>query len=256
MLSVTPNDRITFKVRYEDDHLLVVDKPARVPVQPGKGHEHDTLLNGLFARYGPRLQQLGRSRDFGLVHRLDRLTSGLLIVALSKDAYDGLRRAFERREVRKFYWAVTSRAPHKPSGTIRRPILEQADEMKTARIAASGKPSLTAYRVLQATEGAALLECRPVTGRLHQLRVHLDSIGCTILGDGLYGPRRLARGVPRLALHSHRLAFAHPVTGEPVDVRSPWPRDLVSLLVRLGLERPSADRRHQVPGDAVGDQES
>src|SRR5882672_9343052 len=105
LLSVEPNESITFKVRYQDDDLLVVQKRAGLPTQPGKGHEADTLLNGLFARFGPLLQNLGAARDFGLLHRLDKDTSGLLIVALRPRAYDTLRDDFAARRIKKYYWA-------------------------------------------------------------------------------------------------------------------------------------------------------
>lgn len=259
-LSIAPNDRITFKVRFEDEDLLVVDKPARLVTQPGLGHESDTLLNGLFASHGAQLQNLGKSRDFGLLHRLDRQTSGLVLVALRARAYDALRDAFEARQVRKFYWAVTARAPSKPSGTIRRPILEETKGKKLAKISPAGKPALTAYRVLQQNQRAALLDCRPVTGRLHQVRVHLMSIGCPILGDDFYAPRSIAGAAPRLALHAHRLVFQHPTKGGEIDVQSPWPRDLAPLLRRLGIEKPvdgpSRDRGHEIGGDGVGDEEA
>ena len=260
-LSISPNERITFKVRHADDGLLVVDRPAGVVTQPGKGHESDTLLNGLFARYGQQLQNLGKARDFGLLHRLDRQTSGLVLIALRTRAYDTLREAFAKRKVRKFYWAVTGRTPNKLAGVIRRPILEEEGDKKLARISSAGKPALTAYRVLQTStvgEGAAaLIECRPVTGRLHQVRVHLDSIGCPILGDDFYAPRSRVRVAPRLALHAHRLVFTHPASGETVDVHSPWPKDLTPFLRRLGITRPDSDkRRHEVPGDPVGEEEA
>lgn len=233
---------------------------------PGVGHEEDTLLNGLFALFGDRLQQLGERRDWGLLHRLDKDTSGLLVVALSADAYDGLRDAFETRDVRKFYWAVCRSSPNKPAGVIKRPIVEEVKRAtrytstKTARVGASGKPAATAYRVLQSSPSAGLIEARAITGRLHQVRVHLDSIGATVLGDEIYGPR-IARGAsPRLALHAHRLAFEHPITGEAIDERTPFPRDLRPMLKRMRLDRPdlagSADRPEQIAGDAVGDEES
>lgn len=270
-LSIRPNDRVTYKLRYQDDDVIVVDKPARIVTQPGKGHEDDTLLNGLFAKFGAELQNLGRGRDFGLLHRLDRQTSGLLIVALRPRAYDALRRQFEERRIRKFYWAVASRTPRKPSSVIKRPLLEETDDKKRAKVSPAGKPAVTAYRVLQvSTVGdghAALIECRPVTGRLHQVRVHLDSIGCPILGDDIYGPTSLMRAAPRLALHSHRLVFQHPLTGETIDVRSPWPKDLAPLLRRLGIPKPvdtephkpagsPAEGGHHLPGDGIGDEEA
>lgn len=237
-LSVEPNERLTYGVAYEDESLLVVEKPARRATQPGKGHTTDTLLNALFARHGAQLQNLGAARDFGLLHRLDREASGLLIVALRADAYDHLRRQFEERTVGKFYWAITRRAPNKPEGVINRPIAEVAGRMKTAKISPTGKPAVTAYRTLEASESAALLECRPATGRLHQIRVHLASIGCAILGDTIYAPAAAQGAAPRLALHAHRLTFDHPLTGEKVDARTGFPRDLGAVLKRMNLHKP------------------
>jgi 23S rRNA pseudouridine1911/1915/1917 synthase len=215
--SIEPNERVTFKTLFEDDSVFVVIKPPGVVTQPGLGHEGDSLLNGLFARWGDRLQALGRARDFGLLHRLDRQTSGLVVGALRARVYDALREAFSKHEVRKFYWAVVRGSPKQETGVIRKPIQESAgrdagtppperrsrgdvrSRMKLARISSSGKAAVTAYRVLQAGRAASLLECRTLTGRLHQVRVHLESIGCPILGDDLYAPPAVARGAPRLA---------------------------------------------------------
>jgi 23S rRNA pseudouridine1911/1915/1917 synthase len=237
-LSILPNPRITFATVHEDDALIVVDKPPRLPTQPGKGHEDDTLLNGLFERFGTRLQNLGKARDFGLLHRLDKMASGLLVVALTPRAYDALRRAFEERAVSKFYWAVVKGPLARPSGVINKPIAEHVGAMKTARISGNGKPAVTAYRVLSEATGAALVECRAVTGRLHQVRVHLASIHAPILGDEMYAPAPIKAASPRLALHSHRLVFNHPVSGEKMDLRTRWPKDLLPLLKRMGLSRP------------------
>ncbi len=237
------NDRITFKVHYEDEDLVVVDKPAGRVTQPGKGHDHDTLLNGLFARFGPALSQLGEARDFGLLHRLDKETSGLLVVALRPRAYDALREAFETRAVAKFYWAVCGKHPPEglAQGVISKPIAEttpRVGEMKLARLSRHGKPATTAFRVVSANVNAALIEARPLTGRLHQVRVHLESIGCPILGDDLYAAPKYARAAPRLMLHAHRLAFAHPTTAAAIDVGSRLPRDMKGLLARFGLAPP------------------
>jgi 23S rRNA pseudouridine1911/1915/1917 synthase len=246
-LSVASNERITFRVWHEDAEVVVVGKPAGVVTLPGLGHDTDTLLNGMFARWGAKLQNVGRARDFGLLHRLDRGTSGLVMAALTPRAYEALRGAFERREVEKYYWAVVRRAPARTSGVIRRSLEEYegragADPRarKLCRISARGKAALTAYRVLSASAHGALVECRTVTGRLHQVRVHLDSIGAAILGDDAYGPNEVRHASARLALHAHRLVFNHPVTGERVDVRCPWPADLRGLLKRLALDRPDA----------------
>lgn len=240
-LSVKPNEHVTFRIRHEDSAVVVVEKPARLVTQPGKGHEDDTLLNGLFARWGAALQNLGSSRDFGLLHRLDRDTSGLIVIALTASAYDAMREKFEGREVKKFYWAVTARTPREAQGVIRKPIAEfegtrEGARMKLARVSSSGKAAITAYRVLAESAVGALLECHPVTGRLHQVRVHLEAIGCPIVGDPLYGGK--AQTGSRLGLHAHRLTFEHPVTGQTLDVTTGWPSDLRNLLRRLDLPRP------------------
>ncbi|MDX9912229.1 MAG: RluA family pseudouridine synthase [Phycisphaerales bacterium] len=243
--SVEPNERVRVRVLFEDEHLMVVRKPARVVTQPGVGHERDALLNGLFATHANALQALGAKRDFGLVHRLDRDTSGVLVVALRPEAYDALRAQFASRRVRKFYWAIVRKAPREATGVLRMPIEEYLERstkytnVKRARIAPAGKPALTAYRVLEASDIAASIEARPVTGRLHQVRVHMDAIGCAILGDDLYGPRGVKEASPRLALHAHRIVLAHPATGETIDVSSPWPDDLRRLPATYGLARPT-----------------
>ncbi|MEQ8317320.1 MAG: RluA family pseudouridine synthase [Phycisphaerales bacterium] len=238
-LSIEPNERVTFTVCYEDEHLLVVNKKARLATVPGKAHASDTLLNGLFCRYGAKLQNVGKAREFGMMHRLDKPTSGLLLVALSTESYDALADLFRNRELAKFYYAITRRAPAKlPTGTINRPILEEQKDKKLARIASSGKPALTAYRLVEQNPAAALLECRAITGRLHQVRVHLASIGCAILGDDLYANPTVADAASRMMLHAHRLAFKHPMTGQQVDVHAPLPRDFVATLKRIGLGKP------------------
>lgn len=246
-LSVPANPRITYGLRYQDEHLLVIEKPPRVPTQPGKGHASDTLLNGLFAQFGAQLQNLGKARDFGLLHRLDKETSGLLVVGLRTAAYDAMREQFMQRAVRKFYWAICDGMPKHPSGVLRMPIAEsdpvaenRSGPMKLARISRTGKPSITAYRVLDRGPAATLIECRPVTGRLHQIRVHMEAIGCPLLGDTIYGPRRVHTASPRVALHAHRLAFVHPITGQPIDIRTDWPGDLRRTLRLLGLHRPGS----------------
>lgn len=258
MFSVEPNEHTTFSVRYEDEHLLVVEKPPRVPTQPGKGHLTDTLLNGLFARYGKHLQNLGSDRDFGLLHRLDKNTSGLLVVGLRNVAYDAMRELFVQRKVKKFYWAIVDKAPKQPTGVINMPIAETpgsegSGPMKLAHISRAGKPASTAYRVLESSVMASLIEARPITGRLHQIRVHMEAIGCPILGDTFYGPRRVHNASPRLALHAHRLSFVHPITGAVVDVRSIWPGDLRRTLRLCGLQRPGVNLAPGKPSPDSGD---
>lgn len=263
--AANPNVRVSIVL--DDPDFLVVDKPAGVVTQPGKGHTSDSLLNGLFHHRGALLRNLGEARDWGLLHRLDRETSGLLLVGLRPRAYDALRAAFENREVEKRYWAGVVGRPAKEAGVIRRAIREatgvasgakrakrSGGEHKPMRLAEivsasapGAKPAVTAYRVLDSNARASLLECRLGTGRLHQIRVHLESIGCPVLGDGLYGgrlppPRATTQARtparPRLALHACALAFRHPVTGAPVEVWSPCPADLATLLRRFRLRLP------------------
>jgi 23S rRNA pseudouridine1911/1915/1917 synthase len=242
--SVTPNEKVSVTIVHEDEHLVVVNKRAGLVTQPGVGHEHDTLLNGLFATHGSRLAKLGKARDFGLVHRLDRDTSGLLVVGLTAQAYDSLRSAFESRSVRKFYLAICARSPRAQAGVINKAIAETLPRAnkygaivvpKRGKISVTGKPATTAYRVVSASPAGALIEARPLTGRLHQVRVHLESIGCAILGDREYAPDALRDASPRLALHAHRLGFAHPATGAAVEWNAPMPKDLRTVLRSLGL---------------------
>ena len=275
-LSIEPNERVSFGIRYEDDHLAVIEKPAGLVTVPGKGHEYDTLQNGLFAKYGHTLQNIGADRDFGLLQRLDRHASGVILLALTPKAWEAMRDSFRQKEVRKFYWAISRSTPNQPKGVIRRPIEEKLakrddvwendskrskfDKVKLGKISSRGKPAITAYRVLQHSGAGAFLECRAVTGRLHQVRVHLDSIGCSILGDRFYGPRAARTAAPRLMLHAHRIAMPHPVTGEPIDIHSKCPKDMGRVLRQLGMTKPgvfdssrqdSTDDSHEPPGDAV-----
>lgn len=243
--SIEPNDKVTYKVWHADDDVLVIGKPAKIVTVPGLGHDRSSLLNGLFVQFGQQLQQLGKSRDFGLLHRLDKDTSGLVIVARTKMAYDALRAQFEQRTIAKFYWAVVHAAPKKPEGQVRLPISEymgrvanERGEKKLARVGRTGEAALTLYRVLAQTPAASLVECRAVTGKLHQVRVHLESLGCPIMGDAFYAPPAVRDAAPRLALHAHRIVFEHPRTKASVDVRSTWPNDLRGLLKRLGIEKP------------------
>lgn len=267
MHPIQPNGRVTFRVAYEDESVLVVEKPTRVVSMPGIGHEHDTLLNGLFATHESKLARIGQDRSFGLMHRLDRQTSGLMIVAMTNEAYDHLYEQFRKRTIGKFYWAISGKGPKEAKGVIRYPIEEYQDRSskwatrKLARVSKTGAPALTAYRVLEDNGIAALIEARAVTGRLHQVRVHLNAIGCGILGDDEYGSRTNADASPRLALHAHRVQFDHPETGERMSVTSGWPGDLKRTLKRLRLHRPdltpmSEDASHEAAGETIGEEDA
>ena len=240
-LSVEPNPHVPYRLVIEANDYLVVDKPAGVSTQPGKGTLTNSLLNGVFHRFGARLQNLGESRDFGLLHRLDKDASGLVLIALTIDAYHALRGQFERRTMEKRYWALVDARPTKPAGVVRKPILEVQAREKTAKIHPAGKPAATAYRVIDSSRTASLLECRIGPGRLHQIRVHLASIKCPILGDRRYAPPIIAERARRLALHAFLLGFDDPTTGERVVATSPWPNDLRNALRAAKLKTPKAD---------------
>lgn len=250
-LSVPPNPAVPFEVVVEEPDFVVVAKPAGVVTQPGIGHERDALLNGLFVRWGKQLQNLGKKRDFGLLHRLDRPTSGLIVVGLTPRGYDGIRRQFEQHRVHKAYLALVHGAPHPPKGTERTPIREA--RRGGHKIAVLGqhpaaKPAVTRYEVLVRARGVSLVLCRIETGRLHQIRAHLAHRGVPVVGDREYGRRdaldkrfaKVAGGA--LFLHAAELAFAHPVTGRRVVARAPLPPPLRRFLDELGVACPKAWR--------------
>jgi 23S rRNA pseudouridine1911/1915/1917 synthase len=238
--SVAPNPAVPYRLAYADDHLLVADKPAGVVTQPGKKHERDSLLNALFATYGHTLQNLGLARDWGLLHRLDKETSGLVMVALRNRAYEDLRRQFEDRRIHKVYWAVVQGQPRPAQGVVQKPIAEVVGLRKKAVIQRDGQQAITAYRTLASAGGVSLMEARPKTGRLHQVRVHFAALGHPLLGETLYGAWRGLPRVPRLCLHAAQLSFVHPETGRRLTVLSPWPHDLASTLRRFDLPSPSS----------------
>jgi len=236
--SIEPNATIPYEVRHADDDILVVEKPSGVVTQPGKKHQRTSLLNGLFVKYGRQLQNLGEARGWGLLHRLDKDTSGLVIVALRGRAYDHLLDQFKRRLVKKTYWAIVAGSPRPAQGVIQKPIVEVVGTRKRAIIKRDGKPSITAYRTLQTAGDVTLIEARPKTGRLHQIRVHVSDLGCPVLGETVYAGKHRLPSVARLCLHAAALSFIHPETGHRLEIRSAWPSDLRKTLKRLELSIP------------------
>ncbi|MBU1227589.1 MAG: RluA family pseudouridine synthase [Actinobacteria bacterium] len=226
-------EEVGFAVRYEDAHLAVIDKPAGLVVHPGAGRRTGTLAAGLLHRW-PRVEGVGDPGRWGIVHRLDRGTSGLLVVALDAGAYTGLRAAMGRREVTRTYLALVHGSSAAPTGTIDAPLGRDPRHPTRFRVDRSGRPARTHYRRLATWEGAglALLEVRLETGRTHQIRVHTASIGHPVAGDPAYG--RGGDGIPRLCLHAAGLRFTHPVTGGEVAVASPLPTDMADIVRGLG----------------------
>ncbi|MDX1691224.1 MAG: RluA family pseudouridine synthase [Acidimicrobiia bacterium] len=213
---------VPFGVVHEDDHLAVVDKPAGITVHPGAGRRTGTLAAGILHRW-PRVRGVGEEGRWGLVHRLDRDTSGLLLVALTVETHADLQAMLRRREVTRVYLARVRGRLDAATGTIDAPIGRDPRSPTRFRVDRGGRPARTHYEVLSDDGDGSLLRVTLETGRTHQIRVHLRSIGHPVLGDPVYGRSDEA---PRLWLHAARLAFTHPVTGADVDVESPLPADL------------------------------
>jgi 23S rRNA pseudouridine1911/1915/1917 synthase len=233
---------IPLVVVYEDPYLIVVDKPAGLVVHPAAGNLDGTLVNALLHHCQGQLSGIGGVARPGIVHRIDKDTSGLLVVAKTDAAHEGLARQFADHSIGRSYQAIVGGHPVPPAGTVHGAIARSsADRKKMALVEGSrGKHAVTHYRTLERLEGAALLECRLETGRTHQVRVHLASIGHSLVGDPVYGrtPARLRPLLAdlhfaRQALHAAELSFDHPVTGEDVRLTSPLPADMVQLLDRL-----------------------
>jgi 23S rRNA pseudouridine1911/1915/1917 synthase len=217
-----------FAVAFEDEHLLVVDKPAGVVVHPARGHRDGTLAQALAGRAA------GGEQDWraGIVHRLDRNTSGLLVVAKSDDVHRGLKDALARHEIRREYLALVDGRPPSRSGTIEAPIgRDRRERVLISTDTDAPKDAITHFEIERALPQATLLRVRLQTGRTHQIRVHMKAIGHPVCGDREYG-RRDVYGLERQFLHAARLAFTHPVTGESIDVSSPLPDELQDALQR------------------------
>jgi 23S rRNA pseudouridine1911/1915/1917 synthase len=215
-------------VAWEDEHLLVVDKPAGVVVHPARGHWSGTLAQALAARGAAG----GDPERPGIVHRLDRDTSGLLVVARSEDVHRALKQAIQARTVTREYLALVSGRPPARTGTIDAPLgRDRRDRTRMSSDTDMPRDAVTHFEVAEALPASTLLRVRLETGRTHQIRAHLEAIGHPVAGDPEYG-RAGDHGLERQFLHAARLAFDHPVTGERIDVTSPLPADLAAALSR------------------------
>jgi 23S rRNA pseudouridine1911/1915/1917 synthase len=237
--ALVPAPEVSFDVLHADDAIVVVDKPAGLVVHPGAGHRGDTLVEGLLARF-PELGERFEGPRPGIVHRLDRDTSGVMVVARTVAAAKRLRAQFKRQTVEKVYLALAKGAVRPAAGIIDAPIGRDPARRKRMAALPAGRPSRTRYRVLGEAEGYSWLEVRPRTGRTHQIRVHLAAIGHPVAGDPVYGRRD--KRVGRLALHAWQLSFDHPRDGERVRFRAPLPDDLVAAVEGLGLRLEPEER--------------
>lgn len=230
---------IPLDIRYEDADLLVVDKPAGMVVHPAPGHSGGTLVNALL-HHVKDLAGIGGVKRPGIVHRLDRETSGLMLVAKTEMAHRGLSAALKRREIRRLYLTAAWGHVRSDRQTVDAPIARSPTNRKRMAIVEDGRSAVTHFRRLERWRAADFLEARLETGRTHQIRVHLESIGHPVVGDREYGgggerrvsgpdrtwARQLAGMVPRQFLHAAELAFRHPGTGEAIVLRSELPPDL------------------------------
>ena len=238
---------IPFEILHEDADLIVIDKPAGLVVHPAPGNEDGTLVNALLAHCGDSLPGIGGERRPGIVHRLDKDTTGIMVVAKTEQALAKLSAAFAARDIDRAYHALVWGVPAPPNGEIEGAIGRDPRERKRmAVVARGGKPALTRYRTRRTWLAAALVECLLATGRTHQIRVHLASAGHPVVGDPVYlrrmpaaakalpGPARAALlDFPRQALHAARLGFVHPRTGRALLFEKPMPADMAALLEAL-----------------------
>jgi 23S rRNA pseudouridine1911/1915/1917 synthase len=237
-------------VVFEDDDVLVIDKPAGLVVHPGAGHTEGTLVHGLLAAY-PEIANVGATDRPGVVHRLDKDTSGLLLVARTPDAYRSLTRQLKARTIGRRYVALVWGHLDAPRGVIDAPIGRSTRTPTRMTVSTRGREARTSYDVIEQYDepaAASLLECALDTGRTHQIRVHLAAIGHPVVGDDRYGGRRQpVTDAGRFFLHAARLAFDHPTTGRRVELEAPLPADLVALRDRFSVSRVKATAARREP---------
>ena len=229
-------EAIPLEILFEDNDLIVVNKPPGLVVHPGAGHREHTLVNALL-NHCTTLSGIGGKERPGIVHRLDKETSGCLVVAKNDVAHRELSKQFAARTVEKIYLALVAGRLRKPTGVIeekigRHPVHRQRMSAMTLR----GRAAKTEYRVVRASERASLVECRLHSGRTHQIRVHLHHLGHPVLGDKIYAPR-LAKNFPRQMLHAWKLAFHHPRTEKWRSFEAPLPDDFNGALVTIETQQ-------------------
>ncbi|WP_395331578.1 RluA family pseudouridine synthase [Novosphingobium sp. BL-8H] len=233
---------IPLNVVFEDEYLIIVDKPSGLVVHPAAGNLDGTLVNALLHHCRGQLSGIGGVARPGIVHRIDKDTSGLLVVAKTDRAHEGLAVQFADHSIERAYRAIVAGKPIPVSGTVTGSIGRSNTNRKKMALVEEGrgKHAVTHYRTIEALKGATLVECRLETGRTHQVRVHMSSIGHSLLGDPVYGrtppairPVVQRLGFHRQALHAAELGFVHPVTGETVRFSSPLPDDMRALIDEL-----------------------
>ena len=228
---IASDESIDFEVVFEDDSVIVVSKPSGLIVHPGSGIANGTLVNGLAAQF-PDLREIGDPTRLGLVHRLDKGTSGLLIVARTPEALENLKFQMQERHVHRQYFAIVAGHVESNKGVVDAPLGRDPKNPLKRAVINSGKYARTHYEIDQKYESpfkVSMLNCRLETGRTHQIRVHLAAIGHPVLGDDLYGGRTSFNIENRLALHAQMLTFLHPKTKNLMNFESPLPAELTSM---------------------------
>ncbi|MDH7502603.1 MAG: RluA family pseudouridine synthase [Verrucomicrobiota bacterium] len=231
---------IPLDILYEDETLIVLNKPAGLVVHPAAGAPAGTLVNALLYHCRGELSGIAGVARPGIVHRLDRDTSGLMVVAKNDAGHLALSRQFARRHIEKVYHALVCGKLEPEAGEISAPIARHPSHRKMMAVIDKGRPAITAYRTIEIFRGATLVEARPRTGRTHQIRVHFKHIGFPLVGDKSYGKRPNAKlfedtgyVAPRQMLHAQRLSFVHPLTQQTLTFEAPWPADFAEAVRQL-----------------------
>lgn len=233
-LKYVKGEDIDFEVVYEDNYLIIINKPAGLIVHPAESVKDGTLVNGLVKRY-PEIRLIPNRNRPGIVHRLDSGTSGLMVVARRQNASIELQKMFSERKVSKRYLALMHGCPKKHAGILSGPIERDPDNYARMAILENGKPSFTGYKVLWSMNKFSLVECNLLTGRTHQIRVHFSALGCPLVGDTMYGANDEFTG--RIYLHSWKLEFTHPVTHEEMKFRQNVPEDFTNFIASLKADK-------------------
>lgn len=228
---------IPLDIVYEDEHLLGVNKPAGMVVHPAPGHPDGTLVNALLAYYPP-IANAGQRNRAGIVHRLDKETSGVLVVAKEEDVLRAIQEQFRKRQVEKTYLALVRGRVQPPEGIVEVPIGRHPRDRQRMAPLADGKYARTRYHAVEFFRDHTLLRVHPYTGRTHQIRVHLSWLGYPVVGDDVYGRRGGQLLQDRHFLHAHTLSFVHPATGEELTLEAPMPVQLQHILERLRQAKP------------------
>lgn len=231
-------EEIPLEIVYEDDDLMVINKPRGMVVHPAPGHTSGTLVNAVLSHAGESLSSINGVLRPGIVHRIDKDTSGLILVCKNDFSHKALAKQLEEHSITRRYHAICSGRLKEEQGTVSAPIGRDEKNRKQQAINYKhGKDAITHYRLLENLQNASLLECRLETGRTHQIRVHMKSIGHPLLGDPLYGPKKNLYAIKGQALHAMVLGFVHPRSGEYMEFSADYPEDFQKLLNKLRISR-------------------